>query len=123
MTTKAKLCVLIGLVAVLTACGGGGDDGGAGAEPGGVASEAAGGGTASMGIADFKFSEVTAPAGSEVTVTNEDGSAHTVTAEDESFDVQVAASASGTFTAPGESGDYPIVCKIHPDMKGTLTVE
>ena len=123
MTTRAKLCVLIGLLALLPACGGdgGGDAGGDASEATG-ASEAAGG-AASMVIADFTFGEVTAPAGSDVTVTNEDGTTHTVTADDGSFDVEVAASASGTFTAPGEAGDYPIMCKIHPDMKGTVTVE
>ena len=76
-----------------------------------------------MVIADFTFSEVTVAAGSEVTVTNEDGSTHTVTAGDGSFDVEVAASGTGTFTAPDAAGDYPIACKIHPDIKGTVTVE
>src|SRR5688572_13106605 len=68
-------------------------------------------------IAGFQFGEVSATPGGEVAVSNADDAAHTVTADDESFDVQVPAGGEGTFTAPDEAGDYAFVCKIHPAMK------
>lgn len=63
------------------------------------------------------------PAGSTVTVMNMDNVAHTVTADDGSFDVVVKAGASTTFTAPAKPGTYTYHCTYHSNMHGTLAVK
>lgn len=64
----------------------------------------------------------TLPAGSMVTVRNEDHADHTVTADDGSFSVFVAGDASDTFIVPTVAGSYPFFCRVHPDMRGELRV-
>jgi plastocyanin len=63
------------------------------------------------------------PAGATVTVMNMDSEAHTVTADDGSFDAVVKAGASTTFTAPAKPGTYTYHCTYHSNMHGTLTVK
>lgn len=63
------------------------------------------------------------PAGAEVTVMNMDTEAHTVTADDGSFDAVVKAGKSVTFTAPKKPGAYSYHCTYHSNMHGTLTVK
>ncbi|MEW1808475.1 cupredoxin domain-containing protein [Pseudarthrobacter sp. NPDC080039] len=63
------------------------------------------------------------PAGSTVTVMNMDNEAHTVTADDGSFDVIVKAGTSTTFTAPAKAGTYAYHCTYHSNMHGTLSVK
>ncbi len=76
-------------------------------------------------ISDFLFvpQTLTVPAGAVVTVANQDGANHTVTATDGSFDTgNIAGHATGTFTAPTTPGSYPYKCAIHPFMTGKVTV-
>lgn len=74
-------------------------------------------------IHNFMFSvPASVPAGSTVTVVNQDTTDHTVTASSGGFNVPVGASSSATFTAPSAAGSYAFVCSIHPDMHGTLVV-
>lgn len=87
--------------------------------PGTAASGAAAGG-AVLTIKDFAFSAATAVAGETISITNEDGAAHTVTADDGSFDVPVGTSAELVIPA---AGSYPIHCEIHTSMTGTIVVE
>jgi plastocyanin/uncharacterized cupredoxin-like copper-binding protein len=64
--------------------------------------------------------EVTA--GTEVTWTNGDPEAHTVTADGGAFDsgsIDPGGSFSHTFT---ETGTYDYICSIHPSMMGRITV-
>ncbi|MFE6049139.1 cupredoxin domain-containing protein [Kitasatospora sp. NPDC056446] len=71
----------------------------------------------------FEPAAVTLQPGETVTVTNEDSTAHTLTASDKSFDTgTLAPGATATFTAPQQSGAHPYICTIHPFMHGTLTV-
>ncbi|MBT2566242.1 cupredoxin domain-containing protein [Arthrobacter sp. ISL-85] len=63
------------------------------------------------------------PAGSMVTVMNMDTEAHTLTADDGSFDAVVKPGTSTTFTAPSKPGTYSYHCTYHSNMKGTLTVK
>ncbi len=66
---------------------------------------------------------VSVPAGATVMVDNQDGSNHTVTAADGSFDTgNLPGHTHAMFTAPSKPGSYPYKCAIHPFMKGTLTV-
>ncbi|UUL75620.1 cupredoxin domain-containing protein [Pseudarthrobacter sp. Fe7] len=75
-------------------------------------------------IKSFAYSGAgTVPAGSTVTVMNMDNQAHTVTADDGSFDAVVKAGTSITFTAPAKPGTYTYHCTYHSNMHGTLTVK
>lgn len=79
---------------------------------------------ASVMIANFAFSPqtITVSAGDTVTWTNTDQAAHTVTANDGSFDsglLSQGQSFSQTFSSPGT---YSYICSIHPFMTGTVVV-
>ena len=63
------------------------------------------------------------PAGARITVMNMDAQAHTVTADDGSFDVVVKPGTSVTFTAPKKPGSYTYHCTYHSSMHGTLVVK
>jgi plastocyanin len=78
--------------------------------------------TATLTISGFAFSELSVKAGTKVTVTNEDSSAHTVTVKGTSTDVNVPAGGTATFDAPDQPGSYDLSCDFHPAMSGTLTV-
>lgn len=93
-----------------------GDDGGAGS----------GDTVDAVTIVDFDYDpkEAVVAAGSDITFTNEDDTAHTATANDGSFNTKsIAGGESGTATAPDEPGTYEYICSFHPFMKGTLVVE
>jgi plastocyanin len=63
-------------------------------------------------------------AGQEVTVTNNDEAAHTVTSDTNAFDVRVSGGGgTATFTAPTAPGSYPFHCKYHANMTGSLVVQ
>ena len=71
--------------------------------------------------------ELTIPAGTEVTFLNADGFTHTVTegtdgqpVDDPIVDEQGGSDIDVTFDEPGT---YNITCKIHPSMNMTITVE
>ncbi|HEY5639879.1 MAG TPA: cupredoxin family copper-binding protein [Dehalococcoidia bacterium] len=79
----------------------------------------------SVDIANFDFSprELTVAAGAEVTWTNFDSAPHDATDEDGAWGTGLLRqdeAATITFEAAGE---YEYLCTIHPNMKGTLTVE
>ena len=78
--------------------------------------------TPTLEISDFSFGDITVAAGAVVPVANRDGTAHTVTAVDGSFDVAVKGGNAASFTAPSQPGAYELVCSIHPSMAGVLTV-
>ncbi|MEO3758047.1 cupredoxin domain-containing protein [Mycobacterium sp. B14F4] len=63
--------------------------------------------------------------GEQVTIVNEGGPNHTVTADENNlFDVRVSGGGGiNSFTAPMTPGTYPFHCKYHADMHGTLTVQ
>jgi len=108
---------VLGLAAALSACSSSGSKGGASATSG---SGAAGG---TISISNFKFTAISVPAGSTVTVSNNDTPQHTVTSDDgTSFNVKVDPGKSATFTAPSKPGVYKFHCNIHSSMHGTLTV-
>ncbi|MFB7909834.1 cupredoxin domain-containing protein [Kitasatospora sp. NPDC056076] len=82
-------------------------------------------GSVRITIKNFAFqpATVTLRPGDTVTVTNQDSTAHTLTADDKSFDTgTIAPGATATFTAPEKSGAHPYICTIHQFMHGTLTV-
>lgn len=77
-------------------------------------------------VKDFVFQGPSSvPPGATLTVTNMDGVAHTVTADDgASFDVTIkGGGGTATFTAPEKPGTYAYHCTFHPNMHGTLVVK
>jgi plastocyanin len=79
---------------------------------------------ATITINDFKYTDVTVPAGSQVTVVNNDSAEHTVTSDTPgAFNVEIAGKHQATLTAPGQPGTYPFHCTYHPSMHGVLTVQ
>ncbi|HEY7856980.1 MAG TPA: cupredoxin domain-containing protein [Candidatus Nanopelagicales bacterium] len=88
----------------------------------GTSSDPATAGGAKLTISGFMFSDLTVRAGESVTVTNQDGVAHTANVNGTAIDVQVPANGQATFTAPAKAGSYPLTCDIHPAMHGTLHV-
>jgi plastocyanin len=75
-------------------------------------------------IADFAFApdSLRAEVGQSVRWTNQDGAAHTVTADDGAFDSGSLAGGKEFSFAFDRAGTYAYHCNIHPGMKGTVTV-
>jgi plastocyanin len=138
MRPRGGLVMLL-LVGVLALAGCGGDDEGGGSASATTAAPettsaptttaAAGGADDEVQLAASGFawnpSSFELPAGTEVKVevTNQDQAPHTFTFEEAGADQQVAAGedATVTFTSPA-AGSYQFRCKIHPAMRGTITV-
>ena len=79
---------------------------------------------ASVTIANFAYAPttLTVAAGTTVRFRNDDSDAHTVTADDGTFDsggLDPRGAFQHTFNEPGT---YRYVCAIHPWMKGTIVV-
>jgi plastocyanin len=76
-------------------------------------------------IEGFAFSTLDPVApGTEIDVANLDGTQHTLTADDGSFNTDgLDGGATITITAPDAPGTYTFVCNIHPSMSGSLTVD
>ena len=71
----------------------------------------------------FKPGELTVAPGTEVTWTNKDGPAHTVSATDRSFD-SGAVSTDKTFKRKFEkAGTFNYGCQFHPTMTGKVAVK
>ena len=81
-------------------------------------------GNAVVSIKGFKFSpeHIVLPVESDLRVVNEDETAHTLTAEDKSFDTgNLAAGKEGTVKLAKE-GEFHYHCAIHDSMKGVIEV-
>lgn len=139
MRTSVLTGACAGFALILaTACGGGGAatsrpaTAGTSAAPASAAASVAGGMTCSptlgtgqqVAIQGFAFKPNALPiaAGTSVSWTNGDTTAHTVTFKDGGPDcgnLNTGGSATIVFSAPGT---YNYFCKIHPNMTGTVTV-
>jgi plastocyanin len=114
----------VALVAVLSLALAGCGDGDGGVDD----TDAPGETAATIAIVDedgfgFEPAEVTVAADGTVTWSHEGSVAHTVTAEDGSFD-SGSLSGGDTFEETFEdAGGYAYVCSFHPGMQGTVTVE
>jgi plastocyanin len=75
----------------------------------------------SIDIHNFMFqpNPVHVKAGQAITVTNQDGTDHSLTADNASFDTGVFSSGSKTITIT-KAGTYTIHCRIHNFMTGTI---
>ena len=105
----------------------------AASEPAASASQPAASETAEVRVriqnSSYDPTEVTIPAGTEVTFLNADGFTHTVTegmdgqpVDDPIVDEEIEQNGSVSVTFD-EPGTYNITCKIHSSMNITITVE
>lgn len=62
------------------------------------------------------------PVGTTLHVVNRDGFAHTFTAEDGAFDLELIDGGSEATIALDTPGEHPFFCRIHPSMRGTIVV-
>ena len=135
LATKVRrqgLALLVAGMAVVGLAGCGGDDAPSGAD--GDASGAAtadgggseGGGATEVAITDFTFTpeELTVPAGTTVTWTNEDTAPHAIQDDSDLGAEEGPDMAQGdTFQLTyDEPGTYPYLCGVHNYMTGTVTV-
>jgi plastocyanin len=74
-------------------------------------------------IKDFKFSPnpLTAKVGDKISVTNQDGTDHSATADDGSFDTDRFSSGTKTITVT-KAGSIAFHCKVHSSMTGVIQV-
>jgi len=82
-------------------------------------------GGASVAIENFAFVPATlsVATGTTVTWTNQDDVSHTVSADDgKSFDSSALGHGQAFQITAGPPGTYTYFCRIHPFMKGTLSV-
>lgn len=127
MRRSLLTALLVLTVAALGACGGDDDSDGDNAAATTTAAASDGAGTTgdAVAIKDFTFAPtpLAVKAGATVKVTNNDSTAHTVTADDKGFDTgSVDAGGDATFTAPSAPGTYAYHCSIHSTMKGAIEV-
>jgi plastocyanin len=107
---------------VVAACGGD-DDGDETGATGATEETGANGGGTTITIAGFAFdpSTISVSGPTDVTITNEDSAAHTFTADDGSFDVEIEGGGEETVTVD-VSEATPFHCEFHPQMTGTVEV-
>jgi plastocyanin len=111
---------LIAAVAALAGCGGGGS--GTASAPAAASSRS----DSAITISDFKFAPRTLRVmhGAHIKITNSDGVAHTLTADDgQSFDSGTVAAADSATIRVAQEGRFAYHCTIHPFMKGELVAE
>jgi plastocyanin len=115
---RAHLLAVAGTLAA--GCGGGG-----GSSSGGSTTTSAGGqgGGNAVTIDNLAFSPTTlnVKTGQQVTWTNKQDIAHTVTADGGAFDHQMPPGATFSFTF-AKAGSFPYHCNIHPSMTATVQV-
>jgi plastocyanin len=113
----ALIVPVIAVVAVLITLNTTSDDSDGAASAGGKA----GSGTA-ISIKNFQFSPnpIVVKAGSTLSVTNDDGTVHTLTADDKSFDTGDLDGGAQATVKIGAAGKYAYHCDIHNYMTGTI---
>jgi plastocyanin len=130
------LAGLLACAAALAACGGSGSgatvapsaaapSAAAPSEAPSTASEAPAAGGDVVTIKDFAFGPATlsVAVGSTVTWTNADSAAHTVTADDGSFDSKSLAAGSTFSQTFDTAGTFAYHCSIHPNMTASVDVK
>ena len=111
-------------LALAGACGGGSS--GAKSSNATTTSRPTEAGAQTVAIQSFKFNpdKLTAKVGDKVMVTNlDDGTQHSLTADDNSFDTGKFEKTDGPKTITlSKSGTFPYHCQVHNFMTGTITV-
>ena len=109
------------LVMAFAACG---EDGGSSSRSAGGGATGGAGAGQTVVIKDFKFepANLKVASGTKVTVKNEDGAAHTLTADDRSFDTgNIEGNGQKEITA-SKAGQVTYKCDIHQYMTGVIQV-
>jgi len=125
--TLVALTLLVAAGALAAGCGGGSGGYGGGSPTTTAAPTTSGAGTPASGTAvaidNFAFSPAALKVkmGQQVTWTNKQGVAHTVTADGGAFDHPMPSGATFSFTF-AKAGTFAYHCTIHPFMKGTVVV-
>jgi len=117
--------ILLITALILSACSGGGSSTQPAAAATAPAAQNASGGTQEVKIVNFAFTPatITVSAGTTVKWTNQDADAHTVTADDGSFDSgQLSQGQSFSFTF-SKAGTFSYICGNHPTMLGKVVVQ
>jgi plastocyanin len=118
--TCRALTLLAAAGVLAVGCGGGNNSSDGGPTTSGAATPASG---TAVAIDNFAFSPATlnVKMGQQVTWTNKQDVAHTVTADGGTFDHPMPPNATFSFTFP-KAGSFAYHCTIHPFMKGTVVV-
>jgi plastocyanin len=120
--TLVALTLLVVVGTLAAGCGGGGSSSSGGGSTTTAAGAQGGGGNA-VTIDNLAFSPATlhVKAGQQVTWTNKQDIAHTVTADGGAFDHQMPPGATFSFTFD-KAGSFPYHCTIHPSMTAKVEV-
>lgn len=70
----------------------------------------------------YQPAAITVKKGETVTFVNRDPFPHTVTSAGKFDSREIAANAKWSYRAT-TAGEFPFICTLHPNMKGTLKVE
>ncbi len=91
---------------------------------GAACSQSADAGQVAVAVKGFAFgpADIGAKVGQIVTFNNGDSAPHTATLDDGSCSTGTISSGSADGLLFSVAGSYPFHCKIHPTMKGTITV-
>lgn len=121
----AAALAVAGILLGLAACGDDDDDASSDTTASTQAEDSGGdgGGEATLDVTEFRFEDVSAPAGGTLAVTNDSSGPHTFTADDGDFDEELPVGETVDVQVPSEPGEYPFHCNIHPSMQATLTVQ
>jgi plastocyanin len=81
-------------------------------------------GHVTVSISGYAFhpATITVPAGTKVTFTNHDQTAHTATGSGSGFDTGTVAPGRSATVTLRRPGTYRYVCQFHPFMQGTIVV-
>jgi plastocyanin len=121
----SSLVVIAATAMLLAGCGGASNATTPSQPSGGSSKPASGGSSNAVTISNFKFTPatITVKQGARVTVTNDDSTAHTATADDgHSFDTGSLDQGASQTISVSKPGSYAYHCSIHPFMKATLVV-
>lgn len=128
LATALLISVCASLIIVLSGCGssGGSTSSSASSAPSPSGKSSAVSSSGKIDISNFEFvpKNVTVKAGTPVTWTNQDSSAHTATASGPGAGFDTGTLQQGdSKTVKVQPGTYQYICNIHPFMKATLVVK
>lgn len=129
MTRLSNVLALVALSAALVACSGAAAADATGT-PAPTSVPASGGVSIVAKDIRFQTTQVSAKPGAAFTIEfdNQDGAPHNIAISDASgakvFGGEIVTQSKVTYQIPAlAAGTYTFICEVHPDMKGTITVQ